>query len=153
VTAVVRPGTDADRAFVKALAQGTVIDSVAAFRQAPAPIVRGALERLLEIVASQSHVTLIAEIDGERAGFLLMLDELPDEVTGQEQGFIAYMAVEPAHRRAGAGAALLAAAEDEATRRRLPYITLMVTEDNLAARALYDSRGYFTERRLMCKTL
>ncbi|MHB8357563.1 MAG: GNAT family N-acetyltransferase [Vulcanimicrobiaceae bacterium] len=45
------------------------------------------------------------------------------------------------------------AAEDEARRRGLPYMGLMVTEDNAAARALYDSAGYLTERRLLCKRL
>ena len=40
-----------------------------------------AFERLFAIVENQSHCTFIAQEDGERIGFLLMLDELPDEVT------------------------------------------------------------------------
>ena len=96
---------------------------------------------------------LAAELDGRPAGFVLMLDELPDEVTGMEQGFIAYMAVEPGRRREGAGAALLKGVEDEARKRRLPYVSLMVTEDNVAARTLYERAGYSTERRLLCKKL
>ena len=96
---------------------------------------------------------MIARCDGRRVGFLLLLDELPDEVTLLPQGFVAYMAVEPDARREGVGAALLAAAEDEARRRKLPYMALMVTEENESARRLYDLAGYRTERRLLCKPL
>ena len=82
-----------------------------------------------------------------------MLDDLPDEVTLLPQAFVAYMAVEPGVRRDGVGTALLAAAEDEARRRGLPYMALMVTEENAAARRLYERGGYRTERRLLCKPL
>jgi ribosomal protein S18 acetylase RimI-like enzyme len=110
-------------------------------------------DRLLDIVNGQSHVSLVAEVEGKRAGFLLMLDQLPDEVTGGDQGFVAYMAVEQAYRRSGVAKMLLQHAEDEARRRNLPYMRLMVTEENGAARALYEHAGYVTERRLLCKTL
>jgi putative acetyltransferase len=153
VNPTVRPGTSADRAFVTDLGQRTVMDSVAAFRPAPERQVFHALDRLYESVAKQSHVTLVAEYDGERAGFAMFLDDLPDEVTALPQGFIAYMAVEPQLRERGVGSALLAAAENEARRRGLPYMSLMVTEDNEAALALYARRGYLTERRLMSKAL
>jgi ribosomal protein S18 acetylase RimI-like enzyme len=143
----------ADREFVKALGRRCVMASVASLRPTSAAKARAAFDRLCEIVESQSHATLIAEWHGERVGFLLLLDDLPDEVTLLPQAFIAYMAVEPASRRNGVGAALLAAAEDEARRRGLPYMALMVTEENDAARRLYERDGYFTERRLLCKPL
>lgn len=149
----VRPVVGEDRAFILELGRTTLLSSVAAFRTAPVPMLERSFERLLAIVYSQSHIGLIAELDGRPAGFVLMLDELPDEVTGMEQGFIAYMAVEPGRRREGAGAALLKGVEDEARKRRLPYVSLMVTEDNLAARTLYERAGYSTERRLLCKKL
>ena len=149
----IRPADPADRAFVEELGDRTLGSSVATFRRAPEAMIRVSYERLLEIVYRQSHVGLIAERDGIPVGFLLMLDQLPDEVTSMPQGFIAYMAVEPGARRSGAGRALLAAAEDEAKRRSLPYMGLMVTEENAAARALYEEAGYRTERRLLCKEL
>jgi ribosomal protein S18 acetylase RimI-like enzyme len=149
----IRAAGAADRAFIEDLGRVTLLSSVAAFRTAPAPMLERSFERLLSIVYGQSHVGLIAEADELRVGFALMLDELPDEVTGMEQGFIAYMAVQAGRRREGAGAALLKAAEDEARKRRLPYVSLMVTEDNAAARALYERAGYITERRLLCKKL
>jgi hypothetical protein len=56
----------------------------------------------MDFAFDRSHVLLIAETSLEgRSGFCLMLDELPDEVTGLPQGFIAYMAVEPDARRHG----------------------------------------------------
>jgi ribosomal protein S18 acetylase RimI-like enzyme len=153
VSVAVRPGKEADRHFIESLAERTVMDSVASFRHPQQLMVRLALARLLEIVENQSHVTLIAEADGRLAGFLLLLDDLPDEVTSTPQAFIAYMAVEPELQRRGIGKALLEAAESEAKRRGLPYISLMVTEENAAARRLYEGGGYITERRLLCKPL
>ena len=146
-------GAKADRAFVKALGRRCVMASVASIRPAPEAMARGAFDRLCEIVDAQSHVTLIAHDEDRRVGFLLLLDELPDEVTSLPQGFVAYMAVEPEYRRGGVGAELLAAAENEARRRGLPYMALMVTEENLSARRLYERHGYQTERRLLCKPL
>ena len=149
----IRPAGPADHAFLDDLGKRTLGSSVATFRRAPDAMVRVSYERLLDIVYGQSHVGLIAERDGVPVGFLLMLDQLPDEVTAMPQGFVAYMAVEPEVRRSGAGRALLEAAEDEAKRRALPYMGLMVTEENAAARALYERAGYRTERRLLCKEL
>lgn len=143
----------ADAAFVKSLGRECAMSSVASLRPAAEPNVRKAFDRLYEVVEDQSHVTLVAERGGERLGFVLLLDGLPDEVTLLPQGFVAYMAVKPGARGEGVGAALLAAAEDEARRRLLPYMALMVTEENEAARRLYDRAGYRTERRLLCKPL
>lgn len=150
-----RTGTHAaaDRAFVNDLGRRSAVSSVGSLRPANDAKVREAFDRLTSIVESQSHVALIAERAGKRVGFLLLLDDLPDEVTLLRGGFVAYMAVEPDSWRSGVGSALLEAAEDEARRRRLPYIALMVSEENEAARGLYDRGGYRTERRLLCKQL
>jgi len=143
----------ADRAFVRELGRRCAMSSVGSLRLATESAVRFAFDRLCDVVYDQSHVTLIAQSAERRVGFLLLLDELPDEVTALPQGFVAYMAVEPECRGSGVGAALLAAAEDEARRRGLPYIAMMVTEENAGARRLYERGGYRTERRLLCKPL
>lgn len=149
----IRSATADDVAFIESLGKRTVMDSVTALRH-PDPVdVIDNFDRLLQVVERSKHRALIADDAGERVGFLLMLDSLPDEVTGEDQSFIAYMAVERDRRGGGIGAALLAAAEDEARKRGLPYMALMVTEDNAAARALYERAGYLTERRLLCKML
>ena len=148
-----RRGTDDDRAFVLDLGLRTVGDSLSERRPAPLPLAQVSYERLLDFVTGQSAVTLIAESSFERLGFLLVLDSLPDEVTSLPQAFVAYMAVEPHARRQGIGRALLAAAEAVARERNLPFLALMVTEDNIPARALYAQGGFETERRLLCKRL
>ena len=153
VEIVVRPGRVDDRPFVADLGKHTMGDSVARFRYVNEAMLEASYEGLLDFVFRQSHVLLIAEHAGNRAGFILMLDTMPDEVTRMPQGFVAYMAVEPSLRGRGIGSRLLAAGEDEARRRGLPYMGLMVTEDNAAARALYERAGYLTERRLLCKPL
>jgi ribosomal protein S18 acetylase RimI-like enzyme len=149
----IRTATPADAAFIESLGKRTVMDSVAALRHPDPTDVMENFDRLVRIVNGHEHAALIAEDDGVPVGFLLMLESLPDEVTGQDQAFIAYMAVERDRRGGGIGAALLSAAEDEARRRGLPYMALMVTEENAPARALYERAGYLTERRLLCKML
>lgn len=148
-----RLAEEGDRGFIETLGKRVVMDSVSAMRKPNPPEVIENFDRLLGIVYRRDHVGVIAEESGTSVGFLLLLDSLPDEVTGEPQGFIAFMAVEPRHRGAGIGAALLARAEDEARRLGLPYMALMVTEENAPARALYEGAGYRTERRLLCKTL
>ena len=149
-----RPGGPDDRAFVLDLGRRTASDSISALRAAPLAFVEASYERLVEYAFDRSHVLLVAESPLEGAvGFLLMVDDMPDEVTATAQGFVAYMAVEPDARRHGVASRLLEAAEDAARRRALPVMALMVTEENEAARELYAQAGYFTERRLLCKPL
>lgn len=151
---VLRRGSEADRAFVRDLGSRTTLDSVSSMRAAPEGLLRASYEQLLAFAFARSYVLEIAESPLEGPlGFVLMLDDLPDEVTGLPQGFIAYMAVEPDARRRGVGLALLVAAEERARSRGLPFVSLMVTEDNVAAREMYAQAGYRTERRLLCKTL
>lgn len=128
-------------------------DSLSSLRGAPEPLVFASYARLIDFALDQSHVLLVAASGLERLGFLVMLDSLPDEVTGLPQAFVAFMAVEPHSRRRGIAASLLKAAEDVARERGLGFVSLMVTEDNAAARELYAQAGYVTERRMLCKPL
>jgi len=153
-TVALRRGGPADRGFVLDLGRRTTLDSMSALRTAPPVMLQSSYEQLIAFAFERQYVLLIAERELEGpVGFLLMLDDLPDEVTALPQGFIAYMAVEPEARRHGIAEQLLAAAEDAARVRGLPYMALMVTEDNSAARELYAQAGYVTERRLLCKPL
>ncbi len=117
------------------------------------PLVEGAYERLVDYVFQRDHDVLVADLGGKPAGFALLIYDLPDEITLTEQTFIAYMAVEPTRQRAGVGRALLERVEDLARRRGIPYLSLMVTEENVAARELYAATGFVTERRMMTKSL
>jgi ribosomal protein S18 acetylase RimI-like enzyme len=153
LTLTVRTGGAGDWPFVAALGRRTASSSVSPVRPAPERLAAASFDGLVDTVRAQSHVLLVAELDSVACGFLLLLDQLPDDVTAMPQAFVAYMAVEPSQRRSGAGAALLRSAEREAKQRGLPYIALMVTEENAAARALYAAGGYVTERRLLSKRL
>ncbi len=149
-----RRGTSRDHPFVLDLGRRTTPDSVSELRAPSREQLKVSYDALVGFVTERSHVLLVAESErAEPLGFLLMLDDLPDEVTGLPQAFVAYMAVEPAARRRGIAARLLSAGEDAARERGLPYLALMVTEDNLAAREFYAGAGYATERRLLCKRL
>jgi ribosomal protein S18 acetylase RimI-like enzyme len=56
--------------------------------------------------------------------------------------YVDALATDPGFRRRGAGRALLAEAEREARRRRLPAVALDTTIANEAARRLYASEGF-----------
>jgi ribosomal protein S18 acetylase RimI-like enzyme len=149
----VRSGNRDDRDFVRDLAHRSAASSVSAVRVARHGDVLESFDRLAEFVYARRHEALIAEEDGERIGFLLLLYDVPDEVTLTQQAFVAYTAVEPHARGRGVGAALLTAAEEYARAAGLAYVSLMVTDDNAPARALYDRAGYLTERRMLTKVL
>ncbi len=149
----VRRGGPRDRDFVRELGRRSGGSSVSAVRVARYEDVVLSFDRLIEFVFTRDHDALVAEEHGVQVGFLLLLYDIPDEVTLTEQAFVAYTAVEPFARKRGAARALLAAAEDAARARGLGYVSLMVTEDNRAARALYDGAGYATERRMLTKPL
>jgi len=149
----VRAGDGADHAFVRDLGRRSATTSLSPLRAARHDDVLNAFDRLVEFVYGRHHALLIADDDGERVGFLLMLFDVPDEVTLTEQAFVAYMAVEPFARERGVGHALLDAAQAHATAHGLRFVSLMVTDDNAPARALYESAGFVTERRMLTKIL
>jgi len=148
-----RASGPADRAFIERCGVESLASSASPLREAPAEALRVNFLRLLDIVHSRSNAIFIAA-DGElRLGFALLVFDLPDEVTGLPQAFLAYMAVEEGQRGHGIGALLLEACEEEACRAGSPYLGLMVTEGNAAAQRLYERAGYRTERRLLGKKL
>ena len=135
------------------LGRRSVADSMSERRPAPPALLEASYERLVDFAYAESAIVLIAESGLGPVGFLVLMDRLPDEVTGLPQAFVAYMAVEPHARRRGYASALLRAAEQAARERGLPHLALMATEENEAARELYAQAGFWTERRLLCKTL
>ncbi len=149
----IRIGDARDREFVLDLGRRVCSTSLSVIRPAPPALVELAFDRLIGYIFEHQFDLLIACAGARRCGFLLLLRDLPDEVTTTEQAFVAYMAVEPGDRRQGAGAALLRGSEDLARAEGLSFLSLMVTEDNIAARRLYASLGLQTERRMMTKAL
>jgi ribosomal protein S18 acetylase RimI-like enzyme len=152
-TVAVRHGDRDDRDFVHDLGRRSASSSISSVRAARYDDVVLAFDRLIDFVYGREHVALIAEEDGERVGFLLLLFDIPDEVTLTDQAFVAYTAVEPRARGRGVGRALMEEAELFARAMGRAYVSLMVTEENAPARALYDGLGFVTERRMMTKAL
>lgn len=149
----IRLGDRRDRDFVLDLGRRVAATSVSVIRPAPIALVEMAYDRLVAYIFGHQYDLLIA-MDAQRpCGFLILLRDLPDEVTATEQAFVAYMAVEPDTRRQGIGAALLRGAEDIARADGLAFLSLMVTEDNAPARKLYERFGLHTERRMLTKAI
>ena len=149
----VRRGDREDREFVRDLGRRSAASSISPVREARHDDVLDAFDHLAQFVYGRRHELLIAEEHGAPVGFLLLLLDIPDEVTLAPQAFVAYMAVEPAALRRGVGRALLEAAEAYGRAAGRPHMSLMVTEDNAAARALYEGAGFVTERRMLTKPL
>ncbi len=101
----------------------------------------------------EGTVTLVAERDSQRAGFLMLITDVPDDVTQLEQGFVAYVAVAEDQRGQGVGRALIQAAVSECKRRDIPHVSLMVSSNNASARSLYADEAFVEERILMTKAL
>lgn len=149
----VRRGNRDDRDFVRDLGRRSAASSVSAVRDARFDDVLVAFDRLISFVFTRDHDVIVATDEATPIGFLLMLYDMPDEVTLTEQAFVAYTAVEPYARGRGVGRTMLDAAEALARAHGRRYISLMVTEENGPARRLYEIAGFSTERRMMTKPL
>lgn len=82
----------------------------------------------------------VVEVAGRVVGYVAF------QVQSDNSGYIDYLAVDPAHRSAGLGAALVRQACHELVEEGVSHIHLTVREDNAAARALYRSLGFVEER-------
>ena len=95
------------------------------------------------------HPSLPPRLDGARTGVWVARAEAGGPVVGfatvRRRGAaleIAGLAVDPGHRRAGLGRALLREAVDEARERGALAVTLHVSTGNAAALALYRAEGF-----------
>jgi ribosomal protein S18 acetylase RimI-like enzyme len=150
----VRLARDDDQSFVEALGNETALDTVSPVREVTRDIAERAFRRLVGFCRDRpGTVVFIAENDGRRAGFLILLTDVPDEVTHTPQAFVAYVAVCARDRGQGIGRALIRAAIAEGQRRGLPHISLMVSSNNGSARGLYESERFVQDRILMSRPL
>jgi ribosomal protein S18 acetylase RimI-like enzyme len=154
VSIEVRRAQPADDEFVAALGSACAASSVSRVRPVSDDIVALSFQRLLMFCRERPRtIDFVAEYNRARAGFLILLTDIPDDVTQEDQAFVAYMAVESALRRRGIGTALMHAAQDEAHRLGLPHLSLMVTAENEPARRMYEREGFVEERILMTKAV
>lgn len=154
MTMSVRHARDDDRSFIDDLGAQTAHATLGPVRVVSNEVAKQAYKRLMAFCRERfGTITLIAESDGNRAGFLTLLTDVPEEATQTPQAFIAYLAVAEEQRGRGAGRALVQAAIRESERRGLPNICLMVSADNATAQMLYESEHFLEERILMTKPL
>lgn len=150
---VVRKAQTSDLNFVADLGMRTLPDSVASYKKSDPLVLAKSFAMLQSFVLERPHEIVIAECDGRRAGFAMLLTAYEDEVTLTKQAFLAFLAVEPTMRQKRVGSHLLQAVEETAREHGLPHLTLMVTRENNPAIKLYEAAGYGTERPLMYKIL
>ena len=98
-------------------------------------------------VAKTDGLILVAEVEGEVAGFLtLTFEEGPVYLIPEERPYahIGDLAVDEGLRRRGIGRALMTAAEEEAMKRGYHQILIGVLAGNVAAEAAYARQGFRT---------
>jgi len=154
MTTTIRLARNDDLAFIDTLGLQTALDTVSPVRGLTRSAAEHAYQRLVSFCRERAGtVTFVGERDNQRAGFLMLVTDLPDDISQRPQAFIAYVAVAEEHRDHGVGRALIKAAIAEGLRRRLPHVSLMVSAENPTARLLYESEGFLPERLLMTKGL
>ena len=109
-----------------------------------ADLPRRTLDRQTQILGSEAEgrFLLVAELDGEVAGWLgggAYRDTDGDEPS---LGEIYACYVDPGYWRRGVGSALMGSALDRLTRDGYPQAALWVLADNLRARAFYEHHGW-----------
>jgi ribosomal protein S18 acetylase RimI-like enzyme len=94
-------------------------------------------ERFRELLAADGTAALLAGEDG-----LAVLRFQPSLYSDGLECYLAELYVAPAKRGQGLGRALMEAAVDFARARGADYMYLVTSEDDVAARALYESSGF-----------
>lgn len=103
------------------------------------PILIGALRH-----PRDENSVIVAEENGAIAGFVFSTTK-QDYFTGRDHAHIEVLTVAESAEGRGVGRALLQAAEQWATSRGYPLITLNVFAVNERARAIYERNGYGQE--------
>ncbi|HXW76440.1 MAG TPA: hypothetical protein VEJ20_03430, partial [Candidatus Eremiobacteraceae bacterium] len=90
----VRPARDEDDRFIRDLGTACASSSVSPVRLVSDDVAARSFGRLLEFCRDRpGTVEMIALVGDARAGFLILVTDIPDDVTGEDQAFVAYMAV------------------------------------------------------------
>jgi ribosomal protein S18 acetylase RimI-like enzyme len=101
-------------------------------------------DRVRELLAADDFVVLLA---GSGPDGLAVLRFRPSIWTEGLECYVAELYVQPERRREGLGAALMTAALGAARTRGADYIEVATSEDDLAARALYERLGFINREQ------
>ncbi len=101
------------------------------------------VRRILERLDDAYTCALMAEVNGQPVGFALgMIVDLMGDIFAQEPGgFLADIYVEPSHRRAGVGRALVESLKDWFQERKVTYFDWHVASANQEGLAFWRSVG------------
>lgn len=148
----VRRYDPADRAAALALAP-RLGEGVADWRDADAVggAVRAWVAGSLDTAEHPDRAVLVA-VDGLELLGLVSVSERR-HFSGQLDGYVGELVVAASEVRRGVGSTLMAAAEDWARRRGLPFLTLETGAANRAARIFYQALGYAEEDVRLTKRL
>lgn len=102
-------------------------------------------QQIAYLLTDYNAITLIAKVDSETAGFIIAEIETEKD---HQNGHIITINVLPSYRRMGIGTKMLLEIETILKQKRITECHLEAREDNLAAQALYQKRGYLKIRRL-----
>lgn len=105
----------------------------------PTPGPDALADRVRELLAGDDFIVLLA--GGEPRG-LAVLRFRPSIWTEGLECYLAELYVQPEHRRRGLGLALMIATVDLARAQGADYIEVATSEDDVAARALYERFGF-----------
>ncbi len=108
-----------------------------------------------ECAAKQGKI-LVAEVDGQIAGFVAVQARVPSENNDEEAYEYAYvsdLAVLEAFRNRGVGRALIAAAEDFAVDAGARWLRIAVLAQNEVPRRLYERCGFHEHDVMLEKDL
>ena len=140
----IRPARDDDHPALLALSPRLTIGA-APWREPAkfAAAARGWIESSLAVADQDGHAVLVALLGGRVAGLVSLAERR--HFTGDLDAYIGELVTDRAVEGRGAGRALLAAADQWATRRGLPRITLETGARNHRARRIYARSGYEEE--------
>lgn len=99
-----------------------------------------AAARLERILARPDHRFLIADVDGEPAGWMHVT--IAEYIETEPFVMIAGLVVDARHRRRGIGAALLRHADQWATERGCTLVRLWSSTSRIATHRFYEHRGF-----------
>ena len=108
-------------------------------------IVDDYVPQMLDRCSECDGTVLVAEVDGEVAGFATILARVESEEIedgGIEYGLVSDLVVASRFRRQGLGRKLLEAAESYAKANEVRWLRIGVLAENHSANALYDSLNF-----------
>lgn len=103
------------------------------------------LPRWRQRLSAEAERVLVAELDGQVAGWLVIGTQRDGDLDPQRTGEIYAVYVDPAAWRRGCGAALIARALAELRAQGLSEATLWVLRSNQRARCFYEALGFQPE--------